>query len=49
MLMPGVPELGNKPAKRMAADADGSFIGRQSRIAYPEHRVTVKPFDFINK
>ncbi|HEY3273162.1 MAG TPA: DUF169 domain-containing protein [Methanocella sp.] len=36
-------------AERMAADADESFIGRRSRIAYPEHRVTVKPFDATGK
>jgi hypothetical protein len=33
----------------MAADADASFLGRRSRIAYPEHRVTIKPFDSTGK
>jgi hypothetical protein len=32
-------------AQQMAADADVSFIGRRGRIAYPEHRGTVRPFD----
>ena len=30
-------------ARQMAADADASFIGKRSRIAFPEHRIPVKP------
>jgi hypothetical protein len=30
-------------AQQMASDLDGSFICRQSKIAYPEKRVIVKP------
>lgn len=30
-------------AQQMAADADASFIGKRSRIAFPLHRVPVKP------
>jgi hypothetical protein len=36
-------------AERMAADADASFIGRRARIAYPEHRVAIRPFDATGK
>ncbi len=30
-------------ARQMAADVDASFIGKRSRIAFPEHRIPVKP------
>lgn len=30
-------------ARQMAADLDESFIGRRSRIAYPENRAIIKP------
>jgi hypothetical protein len=46
LMVMGIPAV---LAQRMATDADESFIGRRSRIAYPEHRVTVKPFDDTGK
>ena len=36
-------------AQQMASDTDASFIGRRSRIAYPEHRVAVRSFDANGK
>lgn len=40
LLAMGIPAI---LAMQMAADVDESFIGRRSRIAFPEHRVPVKP------
>ena len=42
LMIMGIPIL---LAQQMAADLDESFIGRRSRIAYPENRVIIKPQD----
>ena len=46
LLVMGIPAA---LARQMTADADESFIGRRGRVAFPEHRVTVGPFDATGK